>query len=71
MIEVNKKNAIAGYMGFVPSQDDKDDGKGVQIDSHIPGYVGYIPAVRAENIFANTYGKTTENCAKKNYPKGI
>lgn len=67
----NKKNPIAGYMGYVPSNQDKDDSSGLVIDSHIPGYVGYIPAVKSENIYARTYGKITQNCYKGNYPKGI
>lgn len=67
----NKKNPIAGYMGYVPSSEDKDDNSGNYIDSHIPGYVGYIPAVKSENLYAKTYGKITENCVKGNYPKGI
>lgn len=72
MIQVkNKKNPIAGYMGYVPSNDDKGDDKGPVLDSHIPGYVGYIPGVKSENLYAKTYGKITQNCAKQNYPKGI
>ena len=72
MIEVNnKKNPITGYMGFIPSPEEKNEGQGPVIDSHIPGYVGYIPSVKAENLYAHTYGKITEDCAKKNYPKGI
>lgn len=55
----NKKNPIAGYMGYVPSQEDRDDGGLGNIDSHIPGYVGYIPAVKSENLYARTYGKIT------------
>ena len=43
----NKKNPIAGYMGYVPSNEDRDESGGVIIDSHIPGYVGYIPAVKS------------------------
>lgn len=43
----NKKNPIAGYMGYVPSGQDRDQSGGVIIDSHIPGYVGYIPAVKS------------------------
>ena len=28
-------------------------------ESHVPGYVGYIPAVKSENLYAKTYGKIT------------
>lgn len=43
----NKKNPIAGYMGFVPTANDKDDNQGNILDSHIPGYVGYVPSVKS------------------------
>lgn len=43
----SKKNPIAGYMGYVPSNENRDESGGVLIDSHIPGYVGYIPAVKS------------------------
>ena len=72
MTEVkNKKNPIAGYMGYQPNREDRDDAGGSVIDSHIPGYVGYIPSVKSENLYAKTYGKITENCSKQNFPKGI
>lgn len=72
MIEVkNKKNPIAGYMGCLPTNEDRDDSNGPLIDSHIPGYVGYIPGVKSENLYAKTYGKITENCSKQNFPRGI
>ena len=58
-------------MGYVPSNEGRDDSQGPAIDSHIPGYVGYIPGVKSENLYAKTYGKITENCSKHNYPKGI
>lgn len=60
MIEINnKKNPIAGYMGYQPSSEERDENQGQHIDSHIPGYVGYIPNVKSENLFAKTYGKIT------------
>jgi hypothetical protein len=72
MIDVsNKKNPITGYMGYIPNEEEKNEGQGGHLESHIPGYVGYIPSVKAENLYAHTYGKITEDCAKKSYPKGI
>lgn len=69
----SKKNAIVGYMGYAPSNEGAEqyDGPSSHIDSHVPGYVGYIPAVKAENLYAKTYGKITENCSKGSYNKGI
>ena len=61
MIEIkNKKDPIAGYTGCMPMREkDNTDQQHRNIDSHIPGYGGYIPSVKAENLFAQTYGKTT------------
>ena len=46
-------------MGYIPSNEDRDDSGPTNIESHIPGYVGYIPAVKSENLYARTYGKIT------------
>ena len=35
----------------------------------LPGYQGYIPSVKAENIYGKTYGKTTSVAINKEYPK--
>lgn len=35
----------------------------------LPGYQGYIPSVKAENIYGKTYGKTTALAINKEYPK--
>lgn len=73
MIETkSKKNAIVGYMGYMPNNGGElEEGIGGQIDSHVPGYVGYIPGVKSENLYAKTYGKITENCSKGNFNRGI
>lgn len=62
MIETrSKKSPIVGYMGYTPSNETGEHGGGISntIDSHVPGYVGYIPAVKSENLYAKTYGKIT------------
>lgn len=33
---------------------------GVVLENHIPGYAGYIPSVKSENMFARTYGDLTQ-----------
>ncbi len=74
MIEIkNKKDPIAGYTGCMPMKEtgNSEYSKQRDLQSHIPGYVGYIPSVKAQNLFAQTYGKVTENCHKNNYQKGI
>ena len=32
---------------------------GGKVDQHIPGYAGYIPSMRSENLFGRTYGEIT------------
>ena len=68
----SKKNPIVGYMGYVPGSEGQEGEESPHIaDSHVPGYVGYIPAVKSENLYAKTYGKITENCNQGHYHKGI
>ena len=38
--------------------------------SKIPGYAGYVPAIKPENIYGNTFGKTTLDVNTKQYVKG-
>ena len=50
MIEIkNKKNPIVGYTGCMQSieRPGEEQQLGGEKGSHIPGYVGYIPSVKA------------------------
>lgn len=67
-------NAIPGYTGHRPElvdvqesdlQQSKDPRK------QIPGYGGYIPGVKSENVFGQTYGKTSYASQAKAFPRGI
>ena len=63
---------IPGYTGFKPT-DDSYGGSSVQRDtgSHIPGikeynltmfcvgYQGYVPGVKSENVFGESFAKTS------------
>jgi hypothetical protein len=31
----------------------------------VPGYSGYVPGARSENIYGKTYGKVTEESSKR------
>ena len=44
-----------------------DDGTGTKI----PGYKGYVPGIKSENVFAATYGSATRGTAAGIYPKGF
>jgi hypothetical protein len=61
MFVPNHSTAIPGYTGHRPEvwnqQDDLQQPKGPR--KNIPGYGGYIPGVKSENVYGKTYGKTT------------
>jgi len=44
----SKKNPIVGYMGYVPERGQQEGEDTCHIsESHVPGYIGYIPAVKS------------------------
>ena len=67
------KNSIPGYTGHKPEQ--LDTGKDIQQPTlprkQIPGYGGYVPGVKSENVFGQTYGKTSFASSAQTFPKGI
>lgn len=38
---------------------------------HIPGYKGYVPNIKAENIFGRSYANTTATAINKEYTPGV
>lgn len=63
---------LPGYTGHIPSGLDNEDGIGRNANqSHIPGYQGYIPSVKSENLYGETYGKTTHKSLVGEFPKGL
>ena len=54
---------VPGYTGYKPQYTDDQ----ASIDNlaqrdnryYIPGYSGYVPSIKAENVFGESYGKTT------------
>lgn len=63
---------LPGYTGHIPSELDQEEGIGRGVArSHIPGYQGYIPSVKAENLYGETYGKTTFKSSVGEFPKGL
>ena len=39
--------------------------------SQIPGYCGFIPGVKAENLYGSTYGTTTNVSAMGEFHRGL
>lgn len=42
----------------------------IAADGQVPGYVGFIPSIRAENLYGKTYGRITEDCYHGQYYQG-
>ena len=38
---------------------------------HVPGYDGYIPQVRSENLYGKSFAKTTAKAINGEYEKGF
>lgn len=36
-----------------------------KVRSHVPGYSGYVPGARSENIYGKTYGRVTEESTQR------
>lgn len=67
-----KTNVMPGYTGHTQEMMDDGGSEGYhEIRSQIPGYGGYIPAVKSENLYGKTYGTVTYKSAAKKYVKGI
>ena len=43
---------------------------GGKVDQHLPGYAGYIPSLRSENLFGRTYGGITSVVRENMLNKG-
>ena len=65
---------IPGYTGHRPellNPNEKDQQQASDPRKHIPGYGGYVPGVKSENVFGKTYGKTSYASSAKSFPRGI
>jgi hypothetical protein len=72
MFDIKRTNpVIPGYTGHIPKNLGEGDSLGdSQPRSQIPGYAGFIPGVKSENIFGKTYGKSTYMSSAGEYQKG-
>jgi len=80
------KDSIPGYTGHKrhnletgagPDLQQKKDpskqipGKPIENDLILLGYCGYIPGVKSENVFGETFGKTTYASSAQNFHRGL
>ena len=55
-----KQGQIPGYTGHLRSSEVNDyTGEPKVARKQIPGYQGYVPGIKSENVFGQTYGKTS------------
>eukprot|EP01017_Pseudomicrothorax_dubius_P048876 TRINITY_DN8996_c0_g2_i2.p1 TRINITY_DN8996_c0_g2~~TRINITY_DN8996_c0_g2_i2.p1 ORF type:complete len:241 (+),score=50.42 TRINITY_DN8996_c0_g2_i2:75-797(+) len=74
MLEGNRLSyVVPGYTGHIPkniahlSEPPKSDTKG-----QIPGYGGFVPSIKSENLFGRTFGRTTQIVTQgEEYNKGL
>ena len=71
MFEANIRNSLPGYTGHVQSRVEEDAVPREQARKHIPGYGGYIPAIKSENLFGKTYAKATQLSAANKIHRGM
>ena len=51
---------LPGYTGFKPRQEEIEKPVQREGGSKVPGYCGYIPGVKSENLYGKTYGKSSK-----------
>jgi hypothetical protein len=84
MFETSNKNCLPGYTGHIPGKIEEDYvPPKTEARKHIPGtyilyltkifagYGGYVPGVKSENVFGQTYGKTSYASSAGTFHRGI
>ena len=66
-----KGQYMPGYTGHQSLREHEEMLNKLQLSKHIPGYAGYIPNVKSENKFSESYGKVTAQSINQTIPKGM
>ena len=66
-----KGQYMPGYTGHQSLKEHEEMLNKLQLSRHIPGYAGYIPNVKSENKFSESYGKVTAQSINQTIPKGM
>jgi hypothetical protein len=66
-----KGKYMPGYTGHQTLREHEEMLNKLQLSKHIPGYAGYIPNVKSENKFSESYGKVTAQSINQTIPKGM
>lgn len=68
-----EERRIPGYTGFQPThvREQMVFPEPEQLHKHIPGYRGYVPGIKAENVYARTFGRTTNDSLDGHIQRGF
>ena len=66
-----KGQYMPGYTGHQSLREHEEILNKIQLSKHIPGYSGYIPNIKSENKFSESYGKVTAQSINQTIPKGM
>ena len=61
---------IPGYTGFAPAQEENNVNLIEKPGHYIPGYAGFVKGIKSENMYAHTFGQTTQDSVECTYHKG-
>lgn len=67
-----KQGQIPGYTGHQRTTETYDPRSlGKEPTKQIPGYAGYISGIKSENLYGQTYGKTSFASSAGTFHRGI
>jgi hypothetical protein len=61
---------MSGYTGHIPHVQKEEYINRIVHTKHIPGYMGFVSSIKAENKFGESYGKETAESLAGTIPKG-
>ena len=61
---------MAGYTGHIPTVQKEEFVNRIIHTKHIPGYMGFVSAIKSENKYGESYGKETAKSLSGTIPKG-
>ena len=70
--ETDKLNDAVQYGNFSKHGNNWLGGPTANVKAqHVPGYSGYVPQIKSENLFGKSFANTTGAAINKEYSKGI
>ena len=61
---------MAGYTGHIPTVQKEEFVNQIVHTKHIPGYMGFVSAIKSENKYGESYGKETAKSLAGTIRKG-